>query len=49
MWPRMSYKVEFLTKLICIKNKFKWTNVEQDTFEKLGGSWPAIFINLSGF
>ena len=35
MWPRRSHMLALLTRLISIKTKFKWTQVGQDTFEKI--------------
>ena len=35
MWPRRLHTLAPLTKLIYMKKKFKWKNVEQDTFEKI--------------
>ena len=34
MWPRRSHTLSPLTKLTSIKRKFKWTQVEQDYFDK---------------
>ena len=34
MWPRWSYKLASLTKLTYIKGNFKWTQVEQDDFDR---------------
>ena len=41
-WPRRSHMLAPLTILTSIKMKFKWTKVEQNDFEKLSRSWPAI-------
>ena len=35
MWPRRSHMLAPLTKLTSIKKKFKWENVEQDSFNKI--------------
>ena len=35
MWPRRSYTLAPLTRLTYIKRRFKWTQVEQDAFEKI--------------
>ena len=35
MWPRRPHTLATLTKLTFIKNKCKWTKVEQDAFEKI--------------
>ena len=34
MWPRRSHILVTLTRLKYTKQKFKWTKVEQDAFEK---------------
>ena len=34
MWPRRSHTLAHLTKFISIKRKIKWTQVQQDTFNK---------------
>ena len=34
MWPRWSHALSPLARLTYIKNKFKWTQVEQDAFGK---------------
>ena len=33
--PRRSHTLAPLTKLISIKNKFKWTKFQQDDFDKI--------------
>ena len=35
MWSRRPHTLAPLTKLTSIKRKFKWTQVEQDDFEKI--------------
>ena len=35
MWPRLSHTLAPITKLTSIKRNFKWTEVEQDAFEKI--------------
>ena len=35
MWKMRSHMLVPLTKLTSIKNKFKWTNVEQDDFDEI--------------
>ena len=35
MWPRRSHTLAPLTKLTSINRKFKWTQVEQDSFDKI--------------
>ena len=35
MWPRQSHKLAPLTRLTSIKQIFKWTQVKQDTFNKI--------------
>ena len=35
MWPRRSHTLSPLTRLTSIKNKFKCTQVEQDSFNKI--------------
>ena len=35
MWPRRSHTLTLLTKLTSIKRAFKWTQVEQDAFDKI--------------
>ena len=32
MWPRRSHTLVHLTRLTCIKRKFKWKKVEQDDY-----------------
>ena len=35
MWPGWSHTLAHLTKLTYIKLIFKWTQVEQDAFDKI--------------
>ena len=35
MWPWWSHVISPLTRLISIKRKIYWTQVEQDTFDKI--------------
>ena len=35
IWARWSHTLAPLTRLMYIKNKFKWTQVKQDAFEKI--------------
>ena len=35
MWPRRSHTADSLNKLTSIKRNFKWTQVEQDNFDKI--------------
>ena len=35
MCPRESYTLATLTKITSIRKKLKWTNVEQDAFDKI--------------
>ena len=35
MWPRRSHTLALLTKIMPNKRKSKWTNIEQDAFEKI--------------
>ena len=35
IWARWSHTLAPLTRLTSIKNKFKWTQVKQDAFEKI--------------
>ena len=37
MWPRRSHTLAPLTRLTSIKRIFKWTQVEQDAFNKIKG------------
>ena len=42
MLERFSHVVAPLTKLTSSKVKFKWTEVKQKSFKKLGRLWPTI-------
>ena len=44
IWPRRSHTLAYLIKVTSIKNKFKWTNVEQYTFKKIK---PIVACNTS--
>ena len=35
MWPSWSHTLAILTRLMSIKNKYKWTQVEKYPFEKI--------------
>ena len=35
MWPRRSHTLELLTRLTSIEKNCKWTQVEQDAFDKI--------------
>ena len=35
MWPRRSHTLAPWNKLTSIKRKYKWTQVEQDAFDKI--------------
>ena len=35
MWPRRSHILAPLTRLTCIKQKFKWTQVKKIAFDKI--------------
>ena len=35
MWERRSHMLALLTKITSIEVKFRWTKIEQDTFNKI--------------
>ena len=47
IWPRRSHTLATLTKLTSIKNKFKWTQFQQDAFDKI--KWIVARDNLSTY
>ena len=42
MWKSQSHTLATLTKIMSIKNKFKWKKVKQDAFDEINRIVAAI-------